>query len=233
MEKEIGPLIQERDIPDVSRVDVSHKVQQLLKYLCSKDPTSSAGLIFVQQRVTVGVLCKLLSRYPDTKDCFKIATFVGTSNNSNRRYNLDELLDLNSQQNTLSEFRAREKNIVIATDVLEEGIDISACNLVICFDPPANLKSFIQRRGRARQKQSEFLMMIDANKGSKLPMWHNLEREMVRRYQDENGMLQGLCDLEQIEEALDYRLQVDSTGSVDKLETISKSLTFLQSSPDS
>ncbi|KAK5548299.1 Dicer-like protein 2, partial [Exophiala xenobiotica] len=55
---------------------------------------------------------------------------------------------------------AKAKNLIIETDVLEEGIDVTACNLVVCFDVPSNLKPFLQRRGRARQEQSTFAILL-------------------------------------------------------------------------
>ncbi len=35
------------------------------------------------------------------------------------------------------------------------------CNLVVCFDRPDNLKSFIQRRGRARMRSSKLYLLFD------------------------------------------------------------------------
>ncbi|KAK5201922.1 Dicer-like protein 2, partial [Exophiala xenobiotica] len=60
----------------------------------------------------------------------------------------------------LTDLRAKAKNLIIETDVLEEGIDVTACNLVVCFDVPSNLKPFLQRRGRARQEQSTFAILL-------------------------------------------------------------------------
>lgn len=51
-------------------------------------------------------------------------------------------------------------NIIIATSILEEGLDVQSCNLVIRFDPSATVCSFIQSRGRARMKSSDFLIMV-------------------------------------------------------------------------
>ncbi|KAK5188552.1 Dicer-like protein 2 [Exophiala xenobiotica] len=62
----------------------------------------------------------------------------------------------------LTDLRAKAKNLIIETDVLEEGIDVTACNLVVCFDVPSNLKPFLQRRGRARQEQSTFAILLNA-----------------------------------------------------------------------
>lgn len=61
------------------------------------------------------------------------------------------------------QFRSGLKNLIIATSVLEEGIDLLAYHLVISFDSPDNITSFIQRRGRARQGVSEFVVMKAAD----------------------------------------------------------------------
>jgi ERCC4-related helicase len=60
---------------------------------------------------------------------------------------------------TLEKFRSGELDLIISTTVLEEGIDVPACNIVICFDEPSSLKSFVQRRGRARMKESKLVLM--------------------------------------------------------------------------
>lgn len=64
------------------------------------------------------------------------------------------------QLKTLEHFKAGNYNIVFATDVMEEGLDVRACKYVINFDLPGTLKSFIQRRGRSRADNSLMISMI-------------------------------------------------------------------------
>ncbi|KAI4342145.1 hypothetical protein MLD38_026801 [Melastoma candidum] len=65
------------------------------------------------------------------------------------------------QQNELVEaFRKGEVNVIVATSILEEGLDVQSCNLVIRFDPSATVCSFIQSRGRARMRCSDYLLMV-------------------------------------------------------------------------
>lgn len=52
-------------------------------------------------------------------------------------------------------------NLLIATKVGEEGLDIQTCCLVIRFDLPETVASFIQSRGRARMPQSEYAFLVD------------------------------------------------------------------------
>lgn len=44
--------------------------------------------------------------------------------------------------------------------VAEEGIDIPACSLVIRYDWCTTVTAMIQSRGRAREKSSEFVLIV-------------------------------------------------------------------------
>jgi ERCC4-related helicase len=196
------------DHPD----SLSDKAAKLVD-LIGKQGLDTTGVIFVKERVIVSVLFQILSTHPQTAERFKFATFVGLSNNVKRRAGINELLDLESQNKSLEAFRVKQKHIIIATDVLEEGIDVTACNLVICFDPPQNLKSFIQRRGRARKKQSRFVIMQPCTSTkTKTDRWIQLEEEVSRLCQDEKRARETVLSVEDQDETLDLYLRDRSTG---------------------
>ena len=52
-------------------------------------------------------------------------------------------------------------NLLVATKVGEEGLDIQTCCLVIRFDLPETVASFIQSRGRARMPLSEYAFLVN------------------------------------------------------------------------
>ncbi|KAA8522907.1 hypothetical protein F0562_009330 [Nyssa sinensis] len=62
----------------------------------------------------------------------------------------------------IEKFRSGELNLLVATKVGEEGLDIQTCCLVIRFDLPETVASFIQSRGRARMPQSEYAFLVDS-----------------------------------------------------------------------
>lgn len=191
---------------------VSFKLQRLLHFLAQVDTLDFSGLIFAKRRATVSVLVRILSLHPTTKDRFHCGSFVGWSSNNNRKGSLGDLLHRDMQRDTLEEFRAGRKNLIVATDVLEEGIDISACNLVICFDKPANLKSFVQRRGRARNRTSTFAIMISTEDVSlDIHRWQELEQAMIKMYQDDKRRRNEACELEIPQENVAERLWVEKT----------------------
>jgi ERCC4-related helicase len=80
-----------------------------------------------------------------------------------------------------------------ATNVLERGIYVTASNLVLCFDPPSHVKSFIQRRGRALQETSQYVIMFPAGEGnSRLEKWQSIEVALIKEYQTGQKILKDL-----------------------------------------
>lgn len=58
-------------------------------------------------------------------------------------------------------FRNGHLNVLVCTDILEEGIDISYCNLVVKFDMVKSFRSYVQSKGRARHQSSFFCLMVN------------------------------------------------------------------------
>ena len=146
-----------------SHACLSAKVKCLVDYLADTEMEDLTGLVFVQTRAACAILAHILAIHPKTKDKLRISTFVGMSSSPKRKFDMGELVDVKNQTDTLDHLRHGHKNLVIATSVLEEGIDVSACNVVICFEKPPNLKAFIQRRGRARKSRSKYVLMFSNN----------------------------------------------------------------------
>lgn len=57
-------------------------------------------------------------------------------------------------------FNNNDINVLITSEVLEEGIDIQTCNYVIRYDSPKNFPSYVQSKGRARSPSSQFIIMV-------------------------------------------------------------------------
>lgn len=199
--------------------NTTRKVRQLVRFLTNYREGDLHGIIFVEQRATVAVLHQLLSLHPMTKGMIRGGTFIGTSSFSSRKSSLGDWLSPLEQTDTLDCFRKKDKNFIIATSVLEEGIDISACNIVICFNRPPNLKSFIQRRGRARKSRSIFVLLVPSEDRSLGPQeWGDMEDQMREEYQKDASKRQKLQQLEDDEEHVEgysnARFEIKSTGYV-------------------
>ena len=179
---------------------LSPKVQSLIGFLKQEDASDFSGLVFVQTRAEVAVLSHVLNVHIPS---IEISTFIGASSFSGRKSNISELADIKNQKTTLDDLRRGRKNLIVTTNALEEGIDVSRCKLVICFDRPRNLKSFIQRRGRARRSDSKYVIMFEEGPDLEhVAEFAALEEEMKNLYMNETRQLAELQKEEDLEEAV-------------------------------
>lgn len=211
----------------VSKVDVtgmpvpithgaSDKVRALLQALSENVKAGFRSIIFVEQRAMVLALSHLLRCSPLSSH-YQIGTFIGTSTFASRAASLVDLFDSKLQEQDLQDFRNGTKNLMIATNVLEEGIDIPECSCVICFDLPKNLISFVQRRGRARQAESQYMLFVSDNDLETDPSnWQKLEGRMIEAYMNEQRATittSGNADSDE-NEASHIQYTVQSTGAL-------------------
>lgn len=139
-------------IPDDDGVSVE-KFKFLHRDFNSEDRT----IVFVQTRHTAYLLVKLIEEQIDLKKFFRPAVFVGHASG-----NADGMSWEDEQYKTLDSFRSGNHNLIIATDVLQEGIDVPVCNNVILFDQTSmSLISFVQSRGRARADDSRYFLICE------------------------------------------------------------------------
>jgi ERCC4-related helicase len=202
------PLLPEKD-------SISDKARILIQFLGSCHE-STIGIIFVKERATAHMLRRLIFEHRDTCNRFSLGISVGASQRPVGKRDLFDFSHHDSQSKTLAKFRSGEVNLLIATSVLEEGIDVPQCNLVICFDEPANLKSFVQRRGRARLQESKLVMLLESSSKDRLAEWERLEREMKLLYEMEERAVRKLAKHEELETGHFRRrvFRVPSTGAL-------------------
>ncbi|XP_053327005.1 interferon-induced helicase C domain-containing protein 1 [Spea bombifrons] len=65
----------------------------------------------------------------------------------------------NEQKKVIHKFSTGEVNLLIATSVAEEGLDIKECNIVIQYGLVTNEISMLQARGRARADDSSYVLV--------------------------------------------------------------------------
>ncbi|KFK39865.1 hypothetical protein AALP_AA3G298800 [Arabis alpina] len=112
-------------------------------------------IIFVERVITAIVMESFLAEILPYYNNWKTKYVAG--NNSRLQSQTRK-----KQNEIVEEFRKGLVNIIVATSILEEGLDVQSCNLVVRFDPASNICSFIQSRGRARMLNSEYLMMVES-----------------------------------------------------------------------
>lgn len=134
----------------------SPKVEALLALLTD---ASSAGsddrsIIFVQTKKTARWLCSLLNEHRGIETSLHPKHFVGQAAGQ-----LDGMSWHDKQKHILRAFHLGETRLLVATSVLQEGLDVPVCNRIILFDQTWSLTSFVQSRGRARHRESQYIVL--------------------------------------------------------------------------
>ena len=120
-------------------------------------------IVFVERKLSSMALYYLIwmLKLPTVVD-------VGYTYSSNANRNVKdprERMEVNKEKRrmkeTLRQFRTGAVNVLVSTSVVEEGIDVPSCNLVIKFDFPQTFRSYIQSKGRARKKSSQYIMLVE------------------------------------------------------------------------
>ncbi|XP_075048206.1 LOW QUALITY PROTEIN: endoribonuclease Dicer [Mixophyes fleayi] len=125
------------------------------------------GIIFVERRYTAVVLNRLIKEAgkQDTELAYISSNFItGHGIGKNQPRNKQMEVEFRKQEEVLRKFRAHETNLLIATSIVEEGVDIPKCNLVVRFDLPTEYRSYVQSKGRARAPISNYIMLADTDK---------------------------------------------------------------------
>ena len=138
-------------------------------------------MVFTNYRDTATSLLQFLRGDP----AIRAVRFVGQASRDR-----DEGLSQKKQAEILQKFRAGEFNVLIATSVGEEGIDIPATDLVLFYEPvPSEIRS-IQRKGRTGRARAGRVMVLMA-KGTRDEAYYWIserkEKTMNRQIRDMSG----------------------------------------------
>lgn len=69
-------------------------------------------------------------------------------------------------------FKNGPTNIIVATDVVDEGIDIPTCTLIIRYDVPMDFRAYVQSKGRARHSSSNYIVLMPNEDSDFLQRYH-------------------------------------------------------------
>lgn len=86
-------------------------------------------------------------------------------------------------RDVLDRLRRGDVNLMFATSVVEEGVDVQACSFVVAFDGLTNIKSYIQMKGRARKEDAKFFVFRDPDDATRSQMELRVAKKMERRIQ--------------------------------------------------
>jgi len=169
------------DIHDIPQDQLSPKVIALNKILVDykekEDHDNFLCIVFVERRQYAQLLSLLLERNALLKDFIRPAPLTG--HGAGNEVDLIGIkMDSKTQNKTVAKFRTGEHNLTIATSVAEEGLDFRSCRVVIRFDLITTWKGYIQSRGRARARDSEYIVMLPTGFANKYLAFSGKEEEL-------------------------------------------------------
>ncbi len=128
------------------------EVIKIVKEQLAKNKNSKI-IIFTHYRDTSSYVCEKLNEVEFAKP----VRFIGQAGKGS-----DKGLTQKQQVKIINEFKQDRYNILIATSVAEEGLDIPSTDLVVFFEPvPSEIRT-IQRRGRTARKMAGKVIILIA-----------------------------------------------------------------------
>lgn len=126
------------------------------------DPDALCGLLFCNSKLLAKILFNLLCEMSkhDPSLAYLCVQFTIDRMADPVTETKEAEVEHRKQEEVLKRFRMHECNFLIGTSVLEEGIDLPKCNLVIRWDPPATYRSYVQCKGRARAANAYHIIMV-------------------------------------------------------------------------
>ncbi len=121
------------------------KMTELVKVLKDQlEAKQASGLIvFTQYRDTVRTILKALKKSSD----LRVERFVGQGEREG-----DPGMSQDQQKQALEKLRSGDVNVLVATSIAEEGLDIPEVDHVVFYEPVPSEIRYIQRRGRTGRK---------------------------------------------------------------------------------
>lgn len=117
-----------------------------------RSPGSPRGIIFTCTRQSTHSLLLWLQQQPGLQTVDIRAQLLIGAGNSSQTIHMTQ----RDQQEVIRKFRDGTLNLLVATSVAEEGLDIPQCNVVVRYGLLTNEISMVQARGRARADQSVY-----------------------------------------------------------------------------
>ncbi len=141
---------------------------ELRDHICD-DPGAKA-IVFTQFRATARRLAEAL----DEVIGLDPVLFVGQSGKDG--------MSQTDQVETLDAFREGTHNVLVATSVGEEGLDVPSVGLVVFYEPIASPVRTIQRRGRTgRQEAGRVVLLMARGTSDEATYWSAAKKEREMR----------------------------------------------------
>lgn len=174
-----------------------HPKVNLLKNLLNEIYTSNPsvrGIVFTTIRSGVTMLLDAISGISN----IRAERFVGQADR------LDKGMSQKEQVKVLEDFKDGKINLLIATNVGEEGLDVSECNFVIFYDNPPSAVRIVQRMGRTGRKfPGKVYILLTKGTRDERYYWAGIHRRramrtLIREFSNNKNVIMKNINTEQL-----------------------------------
>ncbi|XXG94011.1 3'-5' DNA helicase [Hypoxylon texense] len=115
-------------------------------------PTNTRIIVFSEYRDSAEEIVRVLNKH---KPLIRAAVFVGQAD-SKRSGGMKQA----EQIARIKKFKEGEFNVLVATSIGEEGLDIGQVDLIVCYDASASPIRMLQRMGRTGRKRAGRVVLL-------------------------------------------------------------------------
>jgi len=149
------------------------KLKEIISEEIKKNPKMKI-IVFAQFRDTVTKICKELNSIPN----INARVFVGQAKKESKGVEKLTGLSQREQQEIIHEFSLGKINILCATQIAEEGLDLPEISCVIFYDNVPSVIRKVQRAGRtARLRPGKLIILITKGTRDESYYWAAFHRE--------------------------------------------------------
>ncbi|KAL2269940.1 hypothetical protein VTJ83DRAFT_2124 [Remersonia thermophila] len=131
-----------------------------LGYLCERlvnhfvdagEGSTTRAIVFSEYRDSAEEIVRLLNKQP----LIRATVFVGQAGSKR-----SEGMSQKKQIDTIDKFKGGQYNVLVATSIGEEGLDIGQVDLIVCYDASASPIRMLQRMGRTGRKRAGNIVLL-------------------------------------------------------------------------
>ncbi|CAD8200241.1 unnamed protein product [Paramecium octaurelia] len=149
LEQGIQPYVKYMELDDVEEVHPKiYKLKEIFKNHFANN--QSKVIVFTNSRDNAQLLCNHINQVENVK----ASIFVGQASSKNQAG-----MKQKEQLQVIDKFK-NELNVLVATCIAEEGLDIGEVDLIICYDSGFSPIRMIQRMGRTGRKRDGRIIVL-------------------------------------------------------------------------
>lgn len=137
----------------VGHPKLSYLCENLLNHFMDAGQESNTrAIVFSEYRDSAEEIVRILNKH---KPMIEATIFVGQADSKR-----SEGMKQKQQIETIEKFRTGQFNVLVATSIGEEGLDIGQVDLIVCYDASASPIRMLQRMGRTGRKRAGNITLL-------------------------------------------------------------------------